>query len=139
MDINRAATLAKALAKDRALAARERRDEAIKNLRLSDHEAYPGSGRFSETVKVVAQYLSDLTDAKVSSIQDAYAQTGIAMTGHTVGDALSALDTTFQTVISTRLGAWKDALKCDSQDLTLRSVMSDGVATVRQTVTRANR
>ena len=73
MEINRAITLAKVLARERALDARDRKDAAIEKGRLAD--AYPGSPEFRQAVEVIAQYLADLMEAKVSSIRDAHAQT----------------------------------------------------------------
>ncbi|MFZ3211902.1 MAG: toll/interleukin-1 receptor domain-containing protein [Terriglobales bacterium] len=60
---------------------------------------------------MIVQYLSELAHAKVSSIQDAFAETGIQMTGQTVDDALAALHASFETVISARTGAWAGALR----------------------------
>jgi hypothetical protein len=73
MEINRATTLAKVLARDRALDARDRKDAAIEKGRLA--EAHPGSTDFRQAVEVIAQYLTDLMEAKVSSVRDAHAQT----------------------------------------------------------------
>jgi hypothetical protein len=108
MEFNRASTLAKVLTKDRALEAQNRKDETIRNRRLSDQDVFPGSSRFPEAVDVVAQYLSDLADAKVSSIQDAYAQTGMPLTGQTVFEAIDALRSSLETVVAERLAAWQN-------------------------------
>jgi hypothetical protein len=107
MEINRASTLAKVLVRDRALEARDRKDEALKSRGLSDEQVFPGSPKFLEAVEVTVQYLSDLTDAKISSIRDAYNQTGIPLTGKTVEEGLSALRSSLDTVVSARLGSWK--------------------------------
>jgi hypothetical protein len=48
MEINRATTLAKVLARDRALAARDRKDAAIEKGRLAD--VYPGSPHIVESL-----------------------------------------------------------------------------------------
>jgi hypothetical protein len=109
MEINRAATLAKVLARERALEARDRRDAAIEKGQLGDN-AYPGSKNFSEAVKVIAQYLDDLVEAKLSSIRDAHAQTGIPMTGQTVEHAVEALHESLDNVISARVGSWGGSL-----------------------------
>lgn len=110
MEINRASTLAKVLARDRALEARERRDAAIEKGRLADNDAYPGSKNFQQAVGVIAQYLSDLVEAKISSIRDAYTQTDTSLTGQTVDDAMQAIRTSLETVISTRVGSWGGSL-----------------------------
>lgn len=110
MEINRASTLAKVLARDRALEAQSRKDEDIKNRGLSDQVAFPGSIRFPEAVEATVAYLSDLAEIKVSSIQDAYAQTGTPLTGQTVTDAMEALRLTLETVVSAKLAAWREVL-----------------------------
>jgi hypothetical protein len=110
MEINRATTLAKVLARERALEARDRKDSAIEMARLADNDAYPGSKKFPDAVKVIAQYLADLVEAKVSSIRDAHAQTGIPMTGETVAEAMEALHSSLETVISARVGSWGGSL-----------------------------
>jgi hypothetical protein len=110
MEINRASTLAKVLARDRALEARDRKDAAIEKGRLADNDAYPGSKKFPQAVEVIAQYLADLVDAKVSSIRDAHAQTGTPLTGQTVADAMEALHTSLETVMSARVGSWGGSL-----------------------------
>jgi hypothetical protein len=110
MEINRASTLAKVLARDRALEARDRKDAAIEKGRLADNDAYPGSKKFPQAVEVIAQYLADLVEAKVSSIRDAHAQTGIPLTGQTVADAMEALHTSLEAVISARVGSWGGSL-----------------------------
>lgn len=110
MEINRASTLAKVLARDRALEARERKDAAIEEGRLSDNDAYPGSKNFQQAVGVIAQYLSDLVEAKISSIRDAYAQTDTPLTGETVDDAMQGMHTSLETVISARVGSWGGTL-----------------------------
>lgn len=110
MEINRASTLAKVLARDRALEARERKDAAIEKGRLADNNAYPGSKNFQQAVGVIAQYLSDLVEAKISSIRDAYAQTDTPLTGETVHDAMQAIQTSLETVISARVGSWGGTL-----------------------------
>jgi hypothetical protein len=58
---------------------------------------------------VIAEYLSDITDAKISSIQDAHIQTGIPMTGETVEDAFRALRSGLDSVVSARLKSWQAA------------------------------
>src|SRR5438270_4569845 len=98
MEINRATTLAKVLARDRALEARDRRDAAIEQGRLV--EAHPGSTDFRQAVEVIAQYLTDLMEAKVSSVRDAHAQTNIPVTGQTVENVLEALHASLESVIS---------------------------------------
>src|SRR5436853_6983028 len=100
MEINRASTLAKVLAWDRALEARDRKDAAIEKGRLADHYAPPGSKAFRQAVEVIVQYLTDLVEAKLSSIRDAYGQTGTPLTGQTVTDAMESLNTSLETVIS---------------------------------------
>jgi hypothetical protein len=110
MEINRASTLAKVLARDRALEARDRRDAAIEKGRLTDNDAYPGSKVFQQAVGVIGQYLSDLVEAKISSIRDAYAQTDTPLTGETVEDAMQAIQTSLETVISARVGSWGGSL-----------------------------
>src|SRR5690349_12719993 len=110
MEINRASTLAKVLARDRALEARDRRDAAIEKGRLTDNDAYPGSKVFQQAVGVIAQYLSDLVEARISSIRDAYAQTDTPLTGETVEDAMQAIQTSLETVISARVGSWGGSL-----------------------------
>jgi hypothetical protein len=110
MEINRATTLAKVLAKERALEARDRKDAAIEKGRLGENDAYPGSKNFQEAVKVIAQYLEDLVEAKLSSTHDAHAQTGIPMTGQTVEDAMDALHVSLESVISARVGSWGGSL-----------------------------
>jgi hypothetical protein len=106
MEINRASTLAKVLARDRALEARDRRDAAIEKGRLTNNDAYPGSKVFQQAVGVIAQYLSDLVEAKIFSIRDAYAQTDAPLTGETVEEAMQAIQTSLETVISARVGSW---------------------------------
>lgn len=108
MEINRATTLAKVLARDRALDARDRKDAAIEKGRLAD--AYPGSPEFRQAVEVIAQYLADLMEAKVSSIRDAHAQTKIPVTGQTVENALEALHASHENVISASVGSWGGSL-----------------------------
>ena len=108
MEINRATTLAKVLARDRALEARDRKDAAIEKGRLAD--AYPGSPEFRQAVEVIAQYLADLMEAKVSSIRDAHAQTKIPMTGQTVETAIEALHASHENVISASVGSWGGSL-----------------------------
>ena len=108
MEINRATTLAKVLARDRALEARDRKDAAIGKGRLAD--AYPGSPEFRQAVEVIAQYLADLMEAKVSSIRDAHAQTKIPMTGQTVETAIEALHASHENVISASVGSWGGSL-----------------------------
>jgi hypothetical protein len=108
MEINRATTLAKVLARDRALDARDRKDAAIEKGRLA--EVYPGSPDFRQAVEVIAQYLADLMEAKVSSVHDAHAQTNIPATGQTVESALRALHTSLETVISASVGSWGGSL-----------------------------
>ena len=110
MEINRASTLAKVLARDRALEARDRKDAAIEKGRLADHYAYPGSKNFPQAVDVIGQYLSDLVEAKISSIRDAYTQIGIPLTGQTVTDAMEALRSSLETVIAARVGSWQGSL-----------------------------
>ena len=110
MEINRASTLAKVLARDRALEARDRRDAAIEERRLADSDAYPGSKTFLQAVEVTSKYLEDLVEAKVSSIRDAHAQTDIPVTGETVEDAMQAINTSLETVISARVGSWGGSL-----------------------------
>jgi hypothetical protein len=110
MEINRASTLAKVLARDRALDARERKDTAIEKGRLGDNDAYPGSKNFQQAVGVISQYLADLAEAKISSIRDAYTQTNTSLTGETVDDAIQAIRTSLETVISARIGAWRGSL-----------------------------
>lgn len=110
MEINRASTLAKVLARDRALEARERKDAAMEKERLADNDAYPGSKNFQQAVEVITQYLSDLVEAKISSIRDAYAQTDTSLTGETVDDAMEAIQTSLETVISARVGSWGGTL-----------------------------
>lgn len=110
MEIDRASTLAKVLARDRALEAQERKDAAIEKGRLTDNEAYPGSKHFRQAVGVIAQYLSELVEAKISSIRDAYAQTDMPLTGETVDDAMQAIHTSLETVISARVGSWGGTL-----------------------------
>lgn len=110
MEINRASTLAKVLARDRALEARDRKEAAIEKGRLADHYAPPGSKTFAQAVEVIAQYLADLVEAKVSSIDDAYAQTGIPLSGQTITEAMEALHTSLETVIAARLASWQGAL-----------------------------
>jgi hypothetical protein len=110
MEINRASTLAKVLARDRALEARDRKDAAIEKAQLADNYAYPGSKNFSQAVEVIVQYLSDLVEAKISSIRDAYAQTGAPLTGQTVTEAMEAVRTSLETVISGRVGSWQGSL-----------------------------
>jgi hypothetical protein len=108
MEINRATTLAKALAHDRALDARDRKDAAIEKGRLA--EVYPGSPDFRQAVEVIAQYLADLMEAKVSSVRDAHAQTNIRATGQTLENALEALHTSLETMISASVGSWGGSL-----------------------------
>jgi hypothetical protein len=108
MEINRATTLAKVLARDRALDARDRKDAAIEKGRLA--EAHPGSTDFRQAVEVIAQYLTDLMEAKVSSVRDAHAQTNIPVTGQTVENALEALHASLETVISASVGSWGGSL-----------------------------
>lgn len=115
MEINRATTLAKVLAKERALEARDRKDAAIEKGRLNDNDAYPGSKNFGEAVKVIAQYLDDLVEAKLSSIRDAHTQTKIPMTGQTVEDAMAALHVSLESVISARVGSWGESLSLIQQ------------------------
>ena len=110
MEINRASTLAKVLARDRALEARDRRDAAIEERRLADNDAYPGSKTFLQAVEVTSKYLEDLVEAKVSSIRDAHDQTDIPVTGETVEDAMQAINTSLETVISARVGSWGGSL-----------------------------
>src|SRR6266567_1479003 len=110
MEINRASTLAKVLARDRALDARERKNAAIEEGRLRDNDAYPGSKNFQQAVGVISQYLADLVEAKMSSIRDAYTQTKTPLTGETVDDAIQAIRTSLETVISARIGAWGGSL-----------------------------
>jgi hypothetical protein len=110
MEINRASTLAKVLARDRALEARDRKDRALQKGRLADNDAYPGSKDFPQAAEVIAQYLADLVEAKVSSICDAHAQTDIPVTGETVEDAMQAIHTSLETVISARVGSWGGTL-----------------------------
>ncbi len=69
-----------------------------------------GSKTFPQAVEVIAQYLTDLVEAKVSSIRDAYAQTGIPLTGQTVKEAIEALHASLDTVISARVGSWGGSL-----------------------------
>jgi len=107
MEINRATTLAKVLVRDRALEARDRMDEALKSQKLADHEAFPGSAKFPEAIEVIVKYLSDLVEAKVSSIQDAYRQTGIALTGDAVDESVTALRSSLDSVVSARLKSWQ--------------------------------
>jgi len=108
MEINRATTLAKVLARDRALDARDSKDTAIEKGRLAD--AHPGSANFQQTVEVMAQDLADLMEAKVSSVRDAHAQTNIPVTGQTVENALEALHASLETVISASVGSWGGSL-----------------------------
>jgi hypothetical protein len=68
-----------------------------------------GSKTFPQAVDVIVQYLADLVEAKVSSIREAYAQTGIPLTGQTVSEAMEALHVSLETVISARLGSWQGA------------------------------
>lgn len=110
VDVNRAMTLAKVLLRDRSLEARDRKDQAVREFGLSDSEAYPGSKKFREAVDVVVQYMSDLTDAAVSSVRDAYSQTDTPLSGQTVADARSALATTLEGLISARMGSWQGSL-----------------------------
>jgi hypothetical protein len=110
MEFNRATILAKALLRDRALEARERKDRAVREFHLSDNEAYPGSKKFSQALDVIIQYMADLADAKVSSVKDAHERTDIPITGQTVEEAISALRTSFDTLISARIGAWQGTL-----------------------------
>ncbi len=90
--------------------ARDRKDAAIEKDRLADHYAPPSSKTFPQAVEVISQYLADLVEAKVSSIRDAYAQTGIPLTGQTVTEAMEALHNSLETVSSARLGSWQGAL-----------------------------
>jgi hypothetical protein len=79
MEINRASTLAKVLARDRALDPREQKDTAIEKGRLGDNDAYPGSKNFQQAVGVISRYIADLAEAKISSIRDAYTQTNTSI------------------------------------------------------------
>jgi hypothetical protein len=130
MEINRANTLAKVLARDRALEARDRKDAAIEKGRLADHYAPPGSKTFSRAVEVIAQYLADLVEAKLSSIRDAYAQTGIPLTGQTITEAMEGLHTSLQTVISARIASWQGDLSM--LQMRTRSTDQGGVAALAE-------
>jgi hypothetical protein len=106
MEFNRATTLTKVLVRDRALEARERKDESLRKLCLYDNDAYPGSKKFPQAVEVWIQYMADLGEAEVSSIKDAHEQTGIPITAETVEKAIASLRSSFDTLISARIGAW---------------------------------
>src|SRR5689334_20350228 len=110
MEFNRATTLTKVLLRDRALEARERKDETLRKLRLYDNDAYPGSKKFSHSLEVWVQYMADLADAEVLSVKDAHEQTGIPITGETVERAIASLRSSFDTLISARMGAWQSTL-----------------------------
>lgn len=110
MEFNRATTLTKVLVRDRALEARERKDESLRKLRLYDNDAYPGSKQFPQAVEVWIQYMADLGEAEVSSIKDAHEQTGIPITAETVENAVASLRSSFDTLISARIGAWQGTL-----------------------------
>jgi hypothetical protein len=110
METNRAITLAKVLARDRALEARDRKDATMEKGRLTDNNAYPGSEDFQQAVGVISEYLSDLVKAKISSISDAYAQTDTPLTGETAEDAMQAIQTSLETVIAARVGSWGGSL-----------------------------
>lgn len=123
MEFNRATTLTKVLVRDRALEARERKDEALRKHRLYDNDAYPGSRKFSQALDVWIQYMADLADVEVSSIKDAHEQTGLPITGDTVEKAIGLLRSSFDTLISARIGAWQGTLALLN---TRTSGMNDG-------------
>jgi hypothetical protein len=77
---------------------------------LADHYAYPGSKQFQQAVQVIAEYLADLAEAKVSSIRDAYAQTDTPLTGETVEDAVHSIRDSIETVIAARMASWGGAV-----------------------------
>jgi hypothetical protein len=115
MEINRAATLAKVFTRDRALEARDRRDDAIRRLGLSDQQAYPGSAKFPQAMEVTIKYMEDLVDAKLSSIEAAYTQTRTPLTGETVVEASAALKSTLDEIVSARVASWNEALSLNRQ------------------------
>ena len=109
MEINYASTLAKVLTRERALEARDRKDAAIEKGRLGDSYAPPGSQNFPQAVEVIARYLEDLVEAKVSGIREAHAQTEILVTGETVENAIQEMRTSLETVISERVRSWAES------------------------------
>ncbi len=110
MEFNRTTTLTKVLVRDRALEARNRKDETLRTLRLYDHDAYPGCKKFQQAMEVWIQYMADLAEAEVSSIKDAHEQTGIPIAAEAVERAISSLRSSFDTLIQARIGAWQGTL-----------------------------
>lgn len=110
MEFNRATTLAKVLLRDRALEARDRKDKSLRDMRLFDHDAYPGSTKFSQALAVHVDYMSDLAEAGVSSIKDAHERTGIPLSGEAVERAVASLSSSFDTFIAARVTAWQGVL-----------------------------
>lgn len=74
-------------------------------------DLYPGASRFPQAVAVIGQYMSELADAKISSIRDAHVQTDLPLTGQTVIESISALRTSLEEVISARRISWQGYLR----------------------------
>lgn len=115
MELNRAAILAKVLTRDQALEARNRRDDAIRRLGLSDEQAYPGSTKFPRAMEVIIKYMEDLVEAKLSCLEAAYTQTRTAVTGETVVEASAALKSALDEIVSARVASWSEALTLNRQ------------------------